>query len=55
MPKLTKSEWFMFILNLVLTSIILAAIVWALKPQPHNCWNDNLTETTNIQECETKQ
>jgi hypothetical protein len=52
MAKLTKSEWFIFLLNIGLALAILIGITWALTSESKSCWQDNATETTNLQNCE---
>lgn len=52
MPKLTKSEWFIFLLNLGIAIAIIIAIIWVTATQPKTCWQDNATENTNLINCE---
>jgi len=52
MANLTKSEWFIFLLNIALAIAIIIGITWALITSPKSCWQDNVTETTNLENCE---
>jgi len=52
MANLTKSEWFIFLLNIVLAVAMIIGITWAVITSPKSCWQDNATETTNLENCE---
>jgi hypothetical protein len=52
MANLTKSEWAIFLLNIVLAVGILIGITWTLLTEPKKCWSDTATETQNLINCE---
>jgi len=52
MAKLTNSEWFIFLLNIAIALAMIIGITWAVITSPKSCWQDNATETTNLENCE---
>ena len=52
MANLTKSEWFIFLLNIGLALAILCGIIWVTISESKSCWQDNVSETTNLLNCE---
>lgn len=52
MAKLTKSEWFIFLLNIALALAIIFGIIWVTISESKSCWQNTVSETTNLQNCE---
>lgn len=52
MAKLTKSEWFIFLLNIALALAIIIGVIWSLTSESKSCWQNTVNETTNLQNCE---
>lgn len=52
MANLTRSEWAIFLMNIVLAVGILIGITWTLLTEPKKCWSNTATEVQNITNCE---